>query len=62
MIDFNVPDAGHALPILLPALERSGSMLSGIEVRPPTLDDVFLSVTGRELRDQPVAACKEKWQ
>ena len=30
--------------------------LAGIEVRRPTLDDVFLSLTGRELRDQSIAA------
>jgi ABC-2 type transport system ATP-binding protein len=27
--------------------------LDGVEVRRPTLDDVFLSLTGRSLRDEP---------
>ncbi len=56
LLDFSVPDAGAALPGLLAALAGAGVALEGIEVRRPTLDDVFLSLTGRELRDQPVAA------
>jgi len=56
LLDFSVPDASAALPGLLAALAGAGVALEGIEVRRPTLDDVFLSLTGRELRDQPVAA------
>ena len=56
LLDFSVPDASAALPGLLAALAGAGVALAGIEVRRPTLDDVFLSLTGRELRDQPVAA------
>jgi len=56
LIDFNIPDAGVTLPALLAALSGAGAGLSGIEVRRPTLDDVFLSLTGRELRDQAAAA------
>ncbi|HUA02308.1 MAG TPA: DUF4162 domain-containing protein, partial [Solirubrobacteraceae bacterium] len=56
LLDFSVPDASAALPGLLAALTGAGVALEGIEVRRPTLDDVFLSLTGRELRDQPVAA------
>jgi ABC-2 type transport system ATP-binding protein len=56
LLDFSVPDASGALPELLAALATAGVTLSGIEVRRPTLDDVFLSLTGRELRDQPIAA------
>jgi ABC-2 type transport system ATP-binding protein len=56
LLDFNLPDASAALPGILAALDQTGAALTGIEVRRPTLDDVFLSLTGRELRDQPVAA------
>lgn len=56
LLDFSLPDAGVALPALLAALSRDSVHLAGIEVRRPTLDDVFLSLTGRELRDEPVAA------
>ncbi len=56
LLDFSLPDASVALPGLLAALASAGVVLAGIEVRRPTLDDVFLSLTGRELRDQPIAA------
>jgi ABC-2 type transport system ATP-binding protein len=56
LLDLGVPDASATLPGLLAALADAGAGLAGIEVRRPTLDDVFLSLTGRELRDQPVAA------
>jgi ABC-2 type transport system ATP-binding protein len=56
VIDLGLPDASAALPGLLAALAGAGVGLAGIEVRRPTLDDVFLSLTGRELRDQPIAA------
>jgi ABC-2 type transport system ATP-binding protein len=55
VLDFSLPDAGEALPELFAAIERAGVQLAGIEVRRPTLDDVFLSLTGRALRDDPVA-------
>ena len=56
LLDFSLPDASSTLPELLAALASAGVSLAGIEVRRPTLDDVFLSLTGRELRDQPIAA------
>ena len=56
LLDFSLPDASANLPALLAALSDAGAGLAGIEVRRPTLDDVFLSLTGRELRDERVAA------
>ena len=56
LLDFSLPDASAALPGLLAGLASAGVALAGIEVRRPTLDDVFLSLTCRELRDQPIAA------
>jgi ABC-2 type transport system ATP-binding protein len=56
LLDLGVPDASAALPVLLAGLAAADAGLAGIEVRRPTLDDVFLSLTGHELRDQPVAA------
>jgi len=41
------PDA----PKLLPALLASGMQPSAIDVKPPNLESVFLSLTGRALRD-----------
>ena len=46
-----VRQAGRAVPGLLRDLDRTGVRLSSIEVRRPTLDDVFLDLTGRSLRE-----------
>ncbi len=46
-----VQRAGRAVPGLLRDLERSAITLEAIEVHRPTLDDVFLTLTGRSLRD-----------
>ncbi len=50
-----VSRAGRAVPGLLRDLDRSGIELDSIEVHRPTLDDVFLSLTGRSLRDAEAA-------
>ena len=46
-----VPRAGRSVPGLLRDLDRSGIDLDSVEVHRPTLDDVFLALTGRSLRD-----------
>jgi ABC-2 type transport system ATP-binding protein len=46
-----VQRSGRAIPGLLRALEHSDITLESIEVHRPTLDDVFLTLTGRSLRD-----------
>ncbi len=51
-----VRQAGRAVPGLLRDLDRAGVELRTIEVRRPTLDDVFLSLTGRSLRDAESSA------
>ncbi|HET6869728.1 MAG TPA: ATP-binding cassette domain-containing protein [Solirubrobacteraceae bacterium] len=56
LVDVSLPDAAAVLPELLDGLAREGIVLAGIEIHQPTLDDVFLSLTGRELRDEPIAA------
>ncbi|MFN8075645.1 MAG: ATP-binding cassette domain-containing protein [Kineosporiaceae bacterium] len=43
--------AGRAIPGLLRDLDAAGITLESIEVHRPTLDDVFLTLTGRSLRD-----------
>ena len=48
---FRVPRASTALPVLLRQLDAAGIVLESIEVHRPTLDDVFLTLTGRSLRD-----------
>ncbi len=46
-----VQRAGRVVPGLLRDLDGAGVALDSIEVLRPTLDDVFLSLTGRSLRD-----------
>jgi ABC-2 type transport system ATP-binding protein len=50
-----VPRAGRTIQGLLRDLDRAGIDLDSIEVHRPTLDDVFLSLTGRSLRDAEAA-------
>ena len=52
-VRFRVPDGAAALPALLRALDGAGVTPTSVEVRRPSLDDVFLSLTGRSLRDEP---------
>jgi len=47
-----VPSAVEALPRMFRALDDAGVELAGVQVQRPTLDDVFLSLTGRALRDE----------
>ena len=50
-----VERAGRAVPGLLRDLESANVLLDSIEVLRPTLDDVFLTLTGRSLRDAETA-------
>lgn len=47
----HLPDGGPALPRLLRDLDRQGIEIVGVELKKPTLDDVFLTLTGRSLRE-----------
>jgi ABC-2 type transport system ATP-binding protein len=51
VVRLHVPDGGRALPVLLAGLTRAGVDAIGVDVNRPTLDDVFLTLTGRSLRD-----------
>jgi ABC-2 type transport system ATP-binding protein len=44
----------QALPALLRVLDAADVTLESINLSRPTLDDVFLTLTGRSLRDAPV--------
>jgi ABC-2 type transport system ATP-binding protein len=54
-----VPNGGAALVRLVRDLDAAGLEVAGIESRRPSLDDVFLGLTGRSLREEgeaPAAA------
>ena len=48
----------EALPGLLRALDAGGIGLTAIQLARPTLDDVFLTLTGRSLRDEQPATAR----
>jgi ABC-2 type transport system ATP-binding protein len=51
VVRLHVPDGARALPVLLAALTKDGIDAIGVDVNRPTLNDVFLTLTGRSLRD-----------
>ncbi len=51
-----VEQGEEALPGLLRTLDAAGISMQSIQLARPTLDDVFLTVTGRSLRDDSPAA------
>ena len=52
----NVVNGAEALPSLLRVLDDAGITLHSINLSRPTLDDVFLTMTGRSLRDDSPSA------
>jgi ABC-2 type transport system ATP-binding protein len=51
-VSLRVVEGAETLPGLLRALDAEGVGLRAAEVRRPTLDDVFLALTGRSLREE----------
>jgi ABC transporter DrrB family efflux protein len=54
-IRMSVAHGEEALPGMLRALDGGGITMESISLARPTLDDVFLTLTGRSLRDDPQA-------
>ena len=52
----NVFHGAEALPALLRVLDDAGVTMHSINLSRPTLDDVFLTMTGRSLRDDSPSA------
>jgi ABC-2 type transport system ATP-binding protein len=47
-----VDRGGHRIPEIVKLADEAGVILESVELRKPTLDDVFLSVTGRNIREE----------
>jgi len=47
-----VDDGGHRIPEIVKLTDGIGVVLESVELHKPTLDDVFLSVTGRNIREE----------
>ena len=54
-----VADGPHALPVLMRAAARADLAVRTAQVHRPTLDDVFLTLTGRSLREADTATRKD---
>ncbi|WP_404437738.1 ATP-binding cassette domain-containing protein [Microbacterium aerolatum] len=50
-LSFSVPDGDRLLPLVVRELDAAGLTVRSATGVPPTLDDVFLSLTGRTLRE-----------
>ncbi len=55
-VHFQVPDGTTALPALLRDMVQHDLEAVGLQVHRPTLEDVFLAITGRSLRDEAGSA------
>ncbi|MFI7061812.1 ATP-binding cassette domain-containing protein [Kribbella sp. NPDC050124] len=60
VVGFRIPRGGSVLPVLLRQIDAQGIELNGVEVHRPTLDDVFLTMTGRSLRDEEAPAPQQE--
>ena len=47
-----VDDGGHRIPSIVKLMDEAKVELESVELHKPTLDDVFISVTGRNIRDE----------
>ncbi|TRO54755.1 ATP-binding cassette domain-containing protein [Candidatus Bathyarchaeota archaeon] len=47
-----VDNGGHRIPEIVKLADETGVVLESVELRKPTLDDVFLTVTGRNIREE----------
>jgi ABC-2 type transport system ATP-binding protein len=47
-----VDSGGHRIPEIVKLADEAGVVLESVELRKPTLDDVFLSVTGHNIREE----------
>jgi ABC-2 type transport system ATP-binding protein len=61
LLHLTVEKGDVAVPVLLRALDAAGVRVHAVEVSRPSLDDVFLKLTGRDLRegDDPPASTTE---
>jgi ABC-2 type transport system ATP-binding protein len=51
-INLLVDNASHRIAELIKIVDKAGVEIDSVQMHKPTLDDVFLSVTGRSIRDE----------
>lgn len=59
-ITARLPDGSTAVPPLLERIRAHDAEVVEVEVLPPTLDDVFLALTGRSLREEGTTQTEEE--
>jgi ABC-2 type transport system ATP-binding protein len=59
-ITISVPEGTHLVPKLLRGLDEAGLAVTAVEVKRPTLDDVFLALTGRSLREGAATSTEQE--
>lgn len=47
-----VDDGGRRIPSIVKIADKAGATLESVELHQPTLDDVFIAATGRNIRDE----------
>ncbi len=52
VIHLLVDDASRRLPEIIKRVDKAGIELASVTMNKPSLDDVFLSVTGHTIRDE----------
>jgi ABC-2 type transport system ATP-binding protein len=60
-IELSVADAHRAIPELIRGLDADGLRVSGLSMREPSLDDVFLRYTGRRIREEAADSALQVW-
>lgn len=55
-----VPQGGRAVPVILQALDRAGVAVAQVAVSRPSLDDVYLSLTGKSFEQKESAEAGRK--
>jgi ABC-2 type transport system ATP-binding protein len=48
-----IDDGTKVLPVVIDTLRNAGIEISTINLKKPSMDDVFVFYTGKDLRDEP---------
>jgi len=52
IVEMTVKNGEEAIPLIIESLQSKGVKIKSVSLRRPTLEDVFVSLTGRRIRDE----------